>query len=78
MEILKPGKLKHYLFRCSECGSVFTADSNEVLTYNTTMMITYPVMFCPCCEKKQCSGDEITEDELEAVREQYALEAEEG
>ena len=67
MEILKPGKLKNYLFTCGECGCMFTADSSEVLTYNTTMMITYPVMFCPWCKTKQVSGKEITDEELEAL-----------
>ena len=65
MNILKDGKVKTYLYECSECGCVFTADSTEVMEFRSILGIEYPVMKCPWCKVKVISGSEITEEELE-------------
>ena len=47
MNILITGELKTYIYKCGECGCVFTGNSEEVLEYTTILGITYPVMMCP-------------------------------
>lgn len=68
MEILREGKLKTYIFECSECGCVFLADSSEVDYYHTVVLITSPYMHCPHCHVKEVSGDAVTEKELEEIK----------
>ena len=67
MTILKTGKLKTYVFECSECGCVFTATSEEVMEYRYVLGTSYPVMKCPCCKVKVVSGTIITDEELEEL-----------
>lgn len=68
MEILRTGKFKNYIFECSECGCVFTAVSSEVEYYHTVALITSPYMHCPHCLKKEVSGDEVSDEELEEIK----------
>lgn len=65
MTILKTGKIKTYIFECSECDCVFTANSEEVMEYRSVLGIDYPVMKCPWCKVKIVSGNEITDEDLE-------------
>lgn len=61
MTILEEGKLKTYIYECSECGCIFTGDSSEIDTWDSVMGISYPVMYCPCCKVKRVTGDVVTE-----------------
>ena len=78
MTILKTGEFKTYLFECCECGCIFTADSSEVLGYESVLAIPYPIMNCPWCKKKIVSGKETTEEELEELSKQLDEEDDDG
>lgn len=67
MTILKEGTPKTYIYECSECGCIFTGDSSEIDTWDSVMGISFPIMYCPCCNIKRVTGDAVTEEQLKDI-----------